>query len=274
MYSVRQSVVKEASSKGASVISKRWKVDVKEMVNKYDFHYHSADHNEYKCEFCGNKLHYVAYIEGSPLTNPDGEKKRFGIGFDCLTLVFGTSWHGYTQAKREIAYLKKLAAIARRKEKNAVDYADIISWLNSLHPTQISRNKFLKDMKHILETGNKPFSINMESGIRSAMEKIKPLDSANYDAQLKRHKEVVIPNLEKLLDMICEVDNLKPHSYDWEAPKYSSFGFVKNVLAYAKTVDSLSQKQKDALNRVWKRYEGKKKSIPKKVEIDTSNLPY
>ena len=51
-------------SKGKSLISRRWKLDVKETVNNFNFKLNHVHGDTGKCDFCGNNLVYVAVIDG------------------------------------------------------------------------------------------------------------------------------------------------------------------------------------------------------------------
>jgi hypothetical protein len=265
-------------SKGMSLVSRRWKVDVKETVNNYNFKLHHVHGESGKCDFCGNNLIYVAVIEGDSLieanTMDKCTKKVYNVGMDCLQLVLGEEWVYYRQAKREIAKLKKEAAAKRRAKKYAVKYKDMFDWFESLHPEQIKKNYFYRSMLHILKTGERVFTPNMEKAIRNKMDKTK-ISADEYEEKLKHHKEVVIPRIGKLLDLVKEVDNIDKNTYD--IPKWSAFDFVYSVLSNAIERNRLTPGQKDALNKVHVRYTKKKKemsTVNKGKELDTSNIPY
>lgn len=244
------------NSAGKSKISRRWKVDIKETVNDYDFTLTSSHSNGGKCDFCGNNLKYVAVITGNRLDNKIIIQK-YNVGFDCLELVFGRNWTDYNKAKSAVKILKAKALAERRKEKYAVKYKDIIDWLNDRHPDFINSNYFLRDMKYILEHGNKEFSKNMESGVRRFMTKPTKLDKDNYEERMKRFRKKTLPKIKKLYDMVCIVDNIPPDVFEYGIPKWSAYKFVRSVYKRASETGFLSPRQKDALNRIHVRYSKK-----------------
>jgi hypothetical protein len=260
-------------SKGKSLISRRWKVDIREMVNDYNFKLNHVHGNDGKCDFCGNNLIYVAVIDGTLLSGGNSNK-TYNVGLDCLGLVLGKGWAYYNVAKREIAKLKKIAAAKKRAEKYAVKYKDMIDWFNSLHPEQLKKNYFYLSMYRILTTGSRVFTENMESVIRSKMGKIK-ISKEEYDEKLKHHKEVVLPRLQTLLNLVKEVDGITDEMSIYDLPKYSAYSFVLDVFGDAKRKNRLTPGQIEALNRVHVRYTKRKKGMgEKRVEINTSDIPY
>lgn len=263
---------KVVESKGMSLTSRRWKLDVKGIVNDYNFKLSHVHGDTGKCDFCGNPLVYVAVIDGENLR--DKSIKTYGIGLDCLQLVLGTEWAYYLQVDREIKRLKKIAAAKSRAKKYAVEYKDIIEWLTGFHPEYVKKNLFYRDMIAILTEGKKVFSKNMEKVLRSRMGKIR-MSVAEYDEKLKHHKEVVIPRIAKLLDLVKEVDNINENTFD--IPKYSAFNFVYSVMSSAIERNTLTPGQKDGLNKVYVRYTKMKKergAMSTKKEVDMSGIPY
>lgn len=267
-------------SKGMSLVSRRWKVDIKEMVNDYNFKLNHVHSNSGKCDFCGNKLVYVAVIEGDSMVEANTAdkctKKVYDVGLDCLKLVLGSEWAYFRQAKREIAKLKKIAAAKKRAEKYAVQYKDMIDWFNSLHPEKLKSNYFYLSMYRILTTGERVFTENMESVIRNKMGKIS-MSVDEYEAKLKNHTEVVLPKIRRLVQTIKELDNITDDISVYDIPKYSAYGFVLDVLAFATKSNRLTAKQVIALNKVRDRYikiRKQREQLTKKEEIDTSNIPY
>jgi len=267
-------------SKGMSLVSRRWKVDIKETVNNYNFKLHHVHGNGGKCNFCGNKLVYVATITGDSLlegnTAHKTTSKVYDVGLDCLQLVLGEEWVYFRQAKREIAKLKKEAAQKKRAEKYATQYKDMIAWFDGLHPEYIKTNKFLSDMFSILTTGRRVFTPKMEKAIRSKMAKIQ-ITAKEYGDKLDHHRNVTIPKIKTLLNLVKEVDGITNDTAYYDIPKWSAYDFVTDVLESATTRNFLSPKQREALNKVHVRYTKKKKeaeSVTKRKELDTSNIPY
>jgi len=267
-------------SRGKSLISRRWKLDVKETINNYNFKLHHVHGDSGKCDFCGNNLIYVAVIEGDSMIEANTAdkcvKKVYNVGLDCLQLTLGTEWAYYTQVAREIRRLKKIAAMKSRAKKYAVQYKDMLDWFETLHPEQLKKNYFLLSMKVVLTTGERVFTPNMEKAVRNKMGKIK-MSANEYDEKLKYHREVVIPKIRKLIERIKKLDNITDDMSIYDAPKYSSYGFVLDVLSFAVKNDVITANQIIALNKTRDRYIKKKKemeSITKGKELDTSNIPY
>ena len=265
-------------SRGMSLTSRRWKLDIKETVNNYNFKLHHVHGDSGKCDFCGNNLIYVAVIEGDSLVEANTmdkcTKKVYNVGLDCLQLTLGTEWAYYTQVDREIKRLKKIAATKSRAKKYAVKYKDLIDWFNSLHPEQLKSNSFYVSMYRILTTGERVFTDNMEKAIRNKMGKVR-MSVNEYDEKLKHHKDVVIPRIKTLRDLVMEVDGIELHTVD--IPKFSAFEFVNSVLAFATKVRKITPGQIEGLNKVHIRYTKMKKQkevLNEKKELDTSSIPY
>ena len=89
-------------SKGLSLVSRRWKIDVKETVNNYNFKLHHVHGNKGKCEFCGNNLVYVAVIEGDSLVEANTMDKCTKKVYDVVLIVYNSFLvkSGYIFVKR------------------------------------------------------------------------------------------------------------------------------------------------------------------------------
>ena len=275
--------IREQQSKGNSKVSRRWKVDVRDIVNNYNFHFVSANANGGCCDLCGSRLIFNAVIEGNSLvegnTADKSTDKVLTVGFDCLQLVFGRDWNDYWKAKRSIDKLKKEAAQHRRVKDYAERYKEIIEWLTKTNKNFVDNNTFLSDMRTILLTGSKIFTVNMEGGIRKFMSSHN-YSADEYERKLKHHKEVVLPRLKMVYDLVCRVDNIVPGTPSYEVPKWSSYGFVSDVYYKAKTLNKVSPSQLDWMNKVYERYvakeEKRKNNGAEKVGefVDTSSIPF
>lgn len=250
-------------SNGKSVVSRRWKLDIREIVNDYDFSLVGAHGNGGKCDLCGNPLTYVAVIEGNELSG--NKSRRHEVGFDCLELVFGRNWKHHSRAKNTIKGLKKQAAIERRKEKNKTDFADIINWFDNLHPDFVNSNRFLKNMKDILESGEKPFTSGMESAVRNWMKR-KNYSKSEYQKKLDHFENVTIPKIEKVYNLVCEVDKITPGTDPESTPRWSAYRFVKSVYYQAVHLKKATPAQIGGLESIFSRYMNKKKTMNKGME--------
>ncbi len=240
------------NSNGKSIVSRRWKIDVKETVNEYNFHLNNYHRQGGKCEFCGNNLIYVAKICGELIVSTSEEGyKTYDVGFDCLSLVFGDEWKDHMKADRVLKQMKNEATQERRKEKYAVEYTDIIKWLNQEHYQDfINANQFLVNMREILTTGSKVFTTLMQSGVRRFMERSYGVEE--YARKLKNHKEVVLPKIKNIYDMVVRMDNIDPQSHN--IPKWSAYKFVSSVYFQARDNNRISSAQLSALMKVNDRY--------------------
>jgi hypothetical protein len=267
----QSNVIRKTQSNGKSVISRRWKTDVKKIVNSYNFVYSAVHVGTEKCDFCGNNLIYIAEIDGNKIVNDDtlANNVKYSIGFDCLELTLGKTWVHYRAVKREIERLKKEAAEARRVEKNAVDYADLISWLQKKN----SPNVFFRDMLEVLTKGKRPFTKNMENHVRNAIEREKKILPKVNDYQKK---------FNLLLEMIITLDKIDVNNLK-NVPRWSAYTFVSDVANRFKDTGFLSVKQKEALNKVFVRYNKRMKQLtsePKNTAPKMSisdimkNIPY
>jgi len=242
-----------------SNVSKRWHTDIKELAGKYDFKLNECydslhRHNKAtKCEFCGNNLQYVAVIDGfGSASDTIGKAIKHEIGMDCLTLVLGTRWAGYNSASTSIKQLKEDAAASRRKAEYAIKYKNLIDWTNGLPENYLSANSFVRDMKAILDTGSRPFTINMVNALVRVRDRFmtKHGDVSKFGDHLKHFTEVTIPKIKMILDLVCKVDGITHPA----APRFSAYWFVLSVYNGAVNKNIFTQKQADALNKVYVKY--------------------
>lgn len=246
-------------SNGKSIISKRWHQNIKDIVNEYNFSLINAYYvpglirsDWKKCEFCGQRHRYVAVINGKPIIS--GVGVSYEIGFDCLEMVFGRNWNN---SERELKGLKLSALSTDRKQKYSEKYKDIINWFNNIDSSYLSTNSFLLAMKKILETGCKPFSINMETGVKKFMNS--NISKYEYNKKLKVFKEVTIPNIKKVLDL---VSTFSTSSRD--------YCYVKSVYEQSINLNKCSSSQFEYLNKIRKLYLDKST----RTELVDNTIPY
>ncbi len=261
---------KFTKSDGKSVISKRWHQDIKDTINEYTFdltktyYVPELDRSDWsKCEFCGQRHRYVAVIDGTkrydgtPTISSGVIHKHYEIGFDCLEMVFGRNWNDFYKAERELKGLKLSAKAADRKQKYSVKYEDMIKWFNDLDSTYLSTNRFLLAMKEILETGRKPFSVNMESGVKRFMKS--EIATPEYLEKLKRFKEVLIPKIKVTLDLVSTFGTSS-----------SDYQYVKSVYEQSINLNKCSSAQLNHLNTIRQRYLNK----PTRTEVIDNSIPF
>ena len=142
----------------------------------------------------------------------------------------------------------KPETIKKRKDEYAELYKEEIKWLST--NDLIKGNNFLVDMLLILKTGKRPFSEKMLGAVKKAMK------DPRYDVVegIKR-KEKIKPILDKvnvLYDLVYEIDSNKNSYYQQH---YSALNFVNSLKKQLETRMSLTEKQMQALNKVFKRKE-------------------
>ena len=266
--------------------SKRWDDEAKKLVAEYDFdldHVYSVAHSPIdvhgappvkNCQFCGQKLWYVAIIIGKPKFADAKTGIYRQIGCDCLERVLGENWHHYSTAMSQLKTLKEAAAKEARQKKYAEKYPDFIKWLAVIVTTSLIENKqynwvnwFIKDMYLILTTGSKIFTPKMEDYLKSLMKD--PRYQPAQSTQILKIVTVEVDKVRKLLDLIEQVDGT--HIYE----SHSAFKFVNSVLNYVIKNNGATQAQLDALNKVYASY--KKTSdgkVAAQVNLNDISIPY
>lgn len=260
------------NSAGKSKISRRWKVDIKETVNDFDFSLIQHHRNGGKCEFCGNNLQYVAVIEGHKI--PDNSvAKVYSVGFDCLELVFGRDWKDHRVAKDAVKKMKEEAKAERRVEENKKKYADILTWYDNQSEKMIENDRVFSDMRKVLTTGYRDFTPGMESWLRQKMSEVK-YTKDEYERKLAHFETVTLPKIENVLNLVKKVDNI---TNPYNAPSYSAFDFVRDVHSQALVRKTLSLKQLKALEKIYKLYSNQASgSVEENEEIQKQidEVPY
>jgi len=272
-----QKYIKQQQSNGNSSISRRWKLDIKNTINDYNYTFQSAHAAGGKCDFCGNSLIYVAEIKGIQTKPTSSPIQNHSIGFDCLQLVFGRQWNDYRKAKREIDKLKFQAACKKRAAEYLVRYKDIIEWFNSLHSDNINNNNFLFNMKDVLFNGSRVFTIAMEGVLRRKMTTQKMIPADEYDKKISHHRNIVIPRIKTLISLICEVEGIRHPDDPMTASrcdKWSAFPFVNSVYTQAKTLNRLTENQIKALNGIHVKYTKMKKDRAVQKSVSVAGIPF
>lgn len=260
-------------SNGNSQLSTRWRADIKETINEYNFKLEGTfdsilnSNARHKCEFCGQPLRYVAHINGN-LLKPStvlSDKQFYKIGLDCLGLVLGTGWAGYNEAQRQIKVLKTEAAIKARKEKYSEQYSKMILWLRDI--TELTKNSFLSGMLGILTTGSTVFSSKMEDAVKNCARNKDKFDVTTLRKQRIRVQDI-LANIQGLIDMIKEGDVID------EGDTNNTLDFVTSVYKWVDEKNYITEKQSDGLKKVRSRYvvrkekwAGLKREYKKRCEI-------
>ena len=113
----------------------------------------------------------------------------------------------------------------------------------------IKEDKFLLDMYTILITGNRKMTPKMVDAIHRGM------DNPMYDPIKKLERmDKIKPILEKIEFIHILVENTDRDKDPYYKNNYSALGFVKSVKQQLIKNGKLSEKQMQALNKVYKRY--------------------
>jgi hypothetical protein len=208
------------------------------------------------CEWCGQKLDYVAVIVG--IDNKTKDAMVHHIGCDCVGKIFGVRWFGYRDASEAKRKLVESAKARSRKEKYAVEYVKYIMWMLSIPPDVMERTHFLKDMYEILTTGCKVFTKGMETVVVRMM--ADPKFTKVGAEKLKVQTTDIVNRIDLLLKLIASVDG------DGQSGTKS---FVTSVRSNVEKWGKLTEGQKNALNKVHVRYTERKTALEAKKQLKT-----
>lgn len=311
-------------------ISKRWKLDVRELVSEYSFSevvVFDSSHGpsrevaretfkekmgseleiNKKCDFCGSHLRYVAIVKGD---GTDTITKT--VGCDCLEIVLGKTHALSRTVRRRVRDLAKRAKLRKQREQNLERFKDelpILEVINSSdygdeglksayraitkgHNVSERWERFIKDtvgrlqfnfttyseeinsIKEIIDRGNsdrftrdmyfalmngRSISERMLSSIHDLIKRNDPEVLAELEKDLE---ENINPKLDKLIEMIEYVDGDRIVYY----PQFSAYGFITDIKARLNSTKRLSQRQIDAIERVYKKYTKSVENKKKKLE--------
>ena len=113
----------------------------------------------------------------------------------------------------------------------------------------IKDDKFLLDMYTILITGSRKMTPKMVDAIRKGMK------NPMYDTITRIERmEKIKPILEKIEFIHILVENTDKDKNEYFKMNYSALGFVKSVKSQLMKNGKVSEKQMEALNKVYKRY--------------------
>ena len=136
----------------------------------------------------------------------------------------------------------------KNREEYGKLYKDEIEWYKG-NLELIKDDKFLVDMYTILITGSRKMTPKMVEAIRKGMK------NPMYDT-VKRIERMdkIKPILEKIEFIHILVENTDRDKNEYFKMNYSALGFVKSVKSQLMKNGKLSEKQMEALNKVYKRY--------------------
>ena len=265
--------------------SKRWSPDTKNLVSNsrinlitvYDNtdltsdvlnilgsnHLQEAHH----CDFCGQKIKYTSVLKLTKNSNVT----HFQIGKECLIYMDDHDLHveGYKEIKNYVTKIVKDLVEKNKSKRRRTKYADlhtdVLSWMKD-HVEFVSKNRFLSDMYNILLTGKKVYSKNMDFYVKSAIEKYEQTEMAKRTNLVAKNDDVVRMKIEKVLYLISSAYNIKfdEHFKIINGSSNGDYMFVYSIYTYFLKYNSLSQKQSETLNNVYKRLSDRlKKSVVK-----------
>ena len=136
----------------------------------------------------------------------------------------------------------------KNRETYEKEYHREIQWMKT-NLELIKGNKFLLDMYGILISGSRKMTSKMINAVH------KQMDNPMYDAVKKIERmEEIKPILEKVnmvYNIVKEKDSGKNEYY---RKNFSSLSFISSVKKQLENNGKLSEKQLEALNKIYKRY--------------------
>ena len=150
----------------------------------------------------------------------------------------------------------------KRKAEYAKKYAKEIKELLRIIETT-EKNQFILDMYNILNSGSRVFTEKMHNSV------LKIINSPQYDSvkqiEAKKAIEPYIEKVNKIWDMVNFCDGDKHQYY---IANYSALPFVESVKKHLETRFTISKKQMESLNKVYKKY---KPRYEKKIKLIKKN---
>ena len=142
----------------------------------------------------------------------------------------------------------KPETMRKNRETNRELYSEEMNWCKE-HMEDIKDNTFLLNMYTILITGNRKMTPKMIGAVQKAM------TNPMYD-KIKRIERMdkIKPILEKIHMVHSIVEAKDKDKSSWWRNQYSALGFIKSVEQQLMKNGKLSEKQMEALNKVYKRY--------------------
>ena len=133
-------------------------------------------------------------------------------------------------------------------------YSEEMKWCKE-HMEDIKDNKFLIDMYTILITGSRKMTPKMIGAVQKAM------TNPMYDKiQRIERMDKIKPILGKITMVEAMVEAKDLNKNDYYKQNYSALPFVKSVKKQLLKNGKLSEKQMEALNKVYKKYNSKKEN--------------
>ena len=189
-------------------ISKRWKLDVRHIVEENDmtgvFVFDSQFRDSVmeangkiverkgdndldltpKCDFCGSHLRYVSVIEASNMNGITNYK----VGIDCLALILGQNDPLVMNISRNVRELAKAAKARKTREKNLVEFAEELPIIKDIMEAGYGGGVIRSGYDYIVH--GKVISDSFASYLRESIEKVK-YNFVTYREQISVLKGIV-----------------------------------------------------------------------------------
>ena len=148
----------------------------------------------------------------------------------------------------------KPETMKKNREEYKKIYSEEIAWCKE-NINLLKGNKFLVDMYSILITGSRKMTPKMIGAVQKAM------TNPMYD-KVKRIERMdkIKPILGKITMVEAMVEAKDLNKNDYYKQNYSALPFVKSVKKQLLKNGKLSEKQMEALNKVYKKYNSKKEN--------------
>ena len=147
--------------------------------------------------------------------------------------------------------------------KNTIDrHNELFEKLNNLNEqNKLPERGFVRDMYNILNTGYRPFTEKMYDATIKALKHMgaKFLDEVEL-VEAKAAAQDLIEKVNLVYNLVMDVDGDKKSYY---RVNFSAIPFVESVKEQAEKRYSLSKKQMQALNKVYKKYQIRKEKKEK-----------
>ena len=148
--------------------------------------------------------------------------------------------------------------------KNTIDrHTELFEKLNNLNEqNKLPERGFVRDMYNILNTGYRPFTEKMYDATVKALKHTRFLDEAEL-IEKKAAAQDLIEKINLVYNLVMDVDGDKKPYYQIT---YSAIPFVESVKEQVEKRYSLSKKQMQALNKVYKKYQIRKEKKEKNLK--------
>ena len=171
--------------------SKRWKLNVRDLVDQNEFTGVFVFDSKYKdsvmmangkieerkgeneldltprCDFCGSHRRYVSVIEATSMNGI----MNYKVGVDCLAMILGQNDPLVQNISRNVRQLAKAAKARKTREKNLIEFAEELPILEDIVGNGYGQG-VIRDGYHYIISG-KDISEAFASYLRRSIEEVK-----------------------------------------------------------------------------------------------------